>query len=456
MTVGPRGHITASSPVPEPPLPVSRDQRRWIEAAEAEISRDRLRDLVVRMVETPSPTGSERKLAELLVAEMRSAGLEGRLQQIDALQANAIGRVAGRGDGPRVLLYSPIDTHTDGDPVRDLPWAGPELRPDMMPTGTAVDDHVIGLGANNPKGHAACLMAAAEAIVAARVPLRGDLLVGLGAGGMPTLPSPGDPLQREVVGHGHGCQRLLDDVEGIDFAVIAKPGAPLWEEVGLAIVRVSVHGSLDYAGVRHLGQHRNPILAVAKVIDGLERWFPEYTRRNSSGTVAPQGSIGAVRGGWTEKPTFVPARCDLFVDLRVSPRTSVEDAVAQLAAALDGIRTTVPEVDLDWAVLASEPGGFTDPTNWIVTSCVRAWQEVEAETYAPPSRKSGATDAAVLRRSGLPTVRVGMPRVTAGLPLPDDFSRGMNAVSLDAMERLTRTLIRCVVDTSTRSRVDVA
>ena len=52
--------------------------------------------------------------------------------------------------------------------------------------GPVHGDHVVGLGASNPKGHAAAVMAAAEAIAAAGIPLRGDLLVGLGAGGMPT------------------------------------------------------------------------------------------------------------------------------------------------------------------------------------------------------------------------------------------------------------------------------
>jgi len=68
---------------------------------------------------------------------------------------------------------------------------------------------------------------------------------------------------------------------------------------------------------------------------------------------------------------------------------------------------------------------------------------------------SGATDANILRGRGIPTVRVGMPKVTDSL-FDIDFARGMNTVSVRAMEKLTRHLIRTAVDTVTRSRAEVA
>ncbi|MDW6064474.1 hypothetical protein SAZ11_49210 [Streptomyces sp. FXJ1.4098] len=67
---------------------------------------------------------------------------------------------------------------------------------------------------------------------------------------------------------------------------------------------------------------------------------------------------------------------------------------------------------------------------------------------------SGATDANILRGRGIPTVRVGMPKVTEA-PFEIDFARGMNTVSLRAMEKLSRHLIRTAVDTVTRSRAEL-
>ncbi len=43
---------------------------------------------------------------------------------------------------------------------------------------------MIRIGCVEPKGHAVCIVAAAEAIAAAGIPLRGDLVLGFGAGGI--------------------------------------------------------------------------------------------------------------------------------------------------------------------------------------------------------------------------------------------------------------------------------
>jgi acetylornithine deacetylase/succinyl-diaminopimelate desuccinylase-like protein len=241
-----------------------------------------------------------------------------------------------------------------------------------------------------------------------------------------------------------------------DFAVIAKTGwAVAWEEVGLAWLRVRVHGALNYAGIRHFVRYENPIVRAATVIEELERWFPEYTKANTSGLVAPQGSIGAIEGGWTHKPTFVPAACDVYLDLRLSPRTSVPDMQRQFEDAIAGIRQRHPEIPLTWETLVAVPGTHTDPGSFIVQSCMRGWEDIEGRPHAPRANQSGATDANILRGHGLPTARVGMARVPDDAPMPDDFSKGMNVVSLREMERLTRCLVYVIVDTCLSSRREV-
>jgi hypothetical protein len=67
---------------------------------------------------------------------------------------------------------------------------------------------------------------------------------------------------------------------------------------------------------------------------------------------------------------------------------------------------------------------------------------------------SGATDANILRNRGIPTVRIGMPKVS-GTPFPVDFAMGMNAVDIRDAEMLTRHLVGVAVDTLTRPRAEV-
>ncbi len=435
-------------------LPLSSEQAAWYARILGEVSRDRLRDIVVEMTSIASPTGEEQALAEHLVARGRQAGLEATCQVVDAGQANALLRRPGRGDGPDLLLYAPIDTHTVGTDAEDVPWVGPRLREDMVPRASVHGDYVVGLGANNPKGHAACVLAAVEAAARAGAPLRGAVLAGFGSGGMPVSPRPG--AGRRDIGHGRGCAFMLEHGFRGDFAVIAKTGwAVAWEEVGLAWLRVRVHGALNYAGIRHFVRYENPIVRAATVIGELERWFAEYAKANTSGLVAPQASIGAIEGGWTYKPTFVPAACDVYLDLRLSPRTSVSDASGQFGDAIAEIQRRHPEIPLTWELLMAVPGTHTDPESWVVQSCMRGWEDVEGRPHAPRTNQSGATDANILRGHGVPTARVGMARVPDDAPMPDDFSKGMNVVSLREMERLTRCLVYVIVDTCLRSRREV-
>jgi acetylornithine deacetylase/succinyl-diaminopimelate desuccinylase-like protein len=418
------------------------------------VSRDQLSEIVVEMTSIASPTGEERALAEHLTARGQRVGLEATCQVIEAGQANALLRHPGLGDGPDLFLYAPIDTHTVGTKADDVPWVGETLREDMVPRASVHGDYVVGLGANNPKGHAACVLAAVEAARRAGAPLHGAVLAGFGSGGMPVNPRPG--AARRDVGHGRGCAFMLEHGFRGDFAVIAKTGwAVAWEEVGLAWFRVRVHGALNYAGIRHFVRYENPIVRAATVIEELERWFAEYTKANTSGLVAPQGSIGAIEGGWTYKPTFVPAACDLYLDLRISPRTSVPEVRRQFEDAMAGLRRRHPEIRLTWDMLLAVPGTHTDPGNWIVQSCMRGWEDIEGRPHAPRTNQSGATDANILRGHGVPTARVGMARVPDDAPMPDDFSKGMNVVSLREMERLTRCLVYVIVDTCLRSRDEV-
>jgi hypothetical protein len=87
---------------------------------------------------------------------------------------------------------------------------------------------------------------------------------------------------------------------------------------------------------------------------------------------------------------------------------------------------------------------------------VAAWEAVEGRTHEPVTGMSGATDANILRNRGIPTVRLGMPKVTearAGSEV--DFALGMNLVDVREALRLTEALVRLAVDTLTRTRAEV-
>src|SRR3546814_3703893 len=59
---------------------------------------------------------------------------------------------------------APTDTVTSNSADEDTPWAAAELLPEMRAEAVVADGLISGLGAHNPKGHAACAMVAFEAL----------------------------------------------------------------------------------------------------------------------------------------------------------------------------------------------------------------------------------------------------------------------------------------------------
>ncbi|MDQ6522526.1 M20/M25/M40 family metallo-hydrolase [Nocardioides sp. LHD-245] len=425
--------------------------RTAIAAAWGEIDRDRLAELVVGLVDIPSPTGEEGELAQWAAGQLDAHGIPARTQWLDDRQANAVGELAGTGGGEDVLLYAPIDTLTVGDADEDVPWVGPELREDMQPQARVRGDHVLGLGASNPKGHAACVMAAAEAIAAAGLELPGSVLVGLGAGGMPTNGRIERGLTRHNAGQGAGCSFMLEQGVWADHAVIAKPGwAVAWEEVGLCWFEVEVEGNFSYVGSRHRMPYRNAIAGASVVVLELEEWFTVYADRHTDGLVAPQGIVSAIESGWPRMSSVTPALCRFYVDLRTSPRTPLADVRREFGAAVDEIRARHPELAVRWRSRLTIPGTATPMDAPVVAAAVAAWEELAGEPHRPIIANSGATDANILRQKGLPTARIGMDRIGPDAPLPLDFPAGMNVVDLREAQRLTRHLVHTAVTLASR------
>lgn len=420
-------------------MSLSNIQQRHYERACAQIDEKSIVEILRMLIDTPSPTGEEAPLAAEIARHLTHYGLRGAVQPLDDRQANALGSIPGSTRGDALLLYSPIDTVTSNDPREDLPWAGADFAPDMQASTIVTGDNVIGLGAQNPKGHAACIIAAARALKSADIPLVHDLLLGFGAGGMPSNARPGTRIDS---GHGVGCERMLQEAFKPSNAIIAKSGWSVsWEEVGFVWYEVTVKGTHTYVGSRHLMPYINPINDAGKVIAALEEWFPEWTERHRSGLVAPQGVVSFIEAGWERMPAFVPAVCRFRVDLRLSPRTSPHEADAAFSDCLRAIAGRL-NVNLSWKRLIAIPGTTTAPERDVIQKSIQAWEAVEGRAHQPVAGMSGATDANILRAHGVPTARLGLPKAQS---VALAFREGMNTAPIAPMKKLVQALIHAAI-----------
>ncbi|GEL19850.1 aspartate/glutamate racemase family protein [Pseudonocardia asaccharolytica] len=393
--------------------PLSAEQQKWYDAA-ARLDPDRMRELLVRLVNIPSPTGGERAAAEFLADHLcERVGLAAAYQPVSGLTGNAHGVHRGDGDGANLLLYAPLDTHIEPD--RDRRWVGRELRPDMVAEAHIDGDLVIGLGASNPKCMIAGLVEVAHATVEAGVPLRGDLALGFAGGGMPVITP-----HRDHYGCGTGVHHLLNRGLYPDMAVIMKPWFEVFpEEPGMAWFTVTVRGTYGYAGTPGF---RSSIVPAATVIQAIEAWLPRYAEANTSGWVRPDGWISAVRAGDPGTPAFPSAATEIYLDCRINPRTTPGEVRHQFARLIAAIRARHPEIELDWEMYGSMPGGATDPRHWIVQSCRRGWEQVAGRPYVPGQLLGGQTDGTVLRQARRPDRAHRLP--VAARERPRGASRG--------------------------------
>lgn len=128
-------------------------------------------------------------------------------------------------------------------------------------------------------------------------------------------------------------------------------------------------------------------------------------------------------------------------------------AKREFIAAVADLKRAMPGLDATVEMILAIPGTTTSRESWIFRSAVAGWEALEGRPHEVVNGNSGATDANILRGRGIPTVRVGMPKVTEA-PFDIDFARGMNTVSVREMQKLTRHLIRTAVDTVTRSHAE--
>ena len=405
--------------------------------AKSLVDKNSLVKILSALVDVASPTGEEAPLAQRIVEILNDFDLEGQEQVIDPLQSNAVGIIKGTksSDYESLMFYAPIDTVTSASPEEDLPWVGPEMKPEMWAKSSTDGTYVYGLGAHNPKGHAACIIEAARVLKAADISLLGDILLGFGAGGMPTNARKG---MRADSGHGVGCNHMMQSKYKPDNAVIAKSGWSIsYEEVGLIWFEVEVEGIHNYSGARHLMPYANPIADAAKLIEKIDAWLMAWPDKHRSGLVAPQGVVSFIESGWERMPSFTPAVCRFRIDLRISPRTSPAEAEAGFAQALKLFSEEL-NIKTSYKTLVGIPGQTTEEMSPVIQQSIKSWETITGNIHQFSTGMSGATDANIIRAHGVPTARVGLQKAK----IPNiDFQLGMNAVAIKDLYELTLLLV---------------
>jgi len=390
------------------------------------IDRDRLVDLALRLVSTPSFTGSEQAAAELMRAELDGIGLQTQWQQVEEGRANVLGTWAGQGDGPTLMFNGHLDTSYSG---RE-PWL--QGIPGFQPEGFERDGRIYGLGISNMKGAVACYVEAVRSLQDAGVRLRGDVLIAAVVGEIEKTQQ-GDAQGAEFRGYAAGSRYLVTHGGVADMCILGEPteNKLVLAHFGSLWLRLSTHGPFVHTAFSAGRRDENSIIRMRPVLDSVLDWLPRWEEEMSYGDVRGVANVGSIEGGFGWRASRTPHRTDLYLDLRVPPDVPMADArrnALEFARSLDGV---------DAEVYVTAPGAEIDAGHPLVGALAEAHEEV----FGGPAERDVTrwfSDASVLTRYGIATVNYG---TSSGLP---DAELGEN-LSIDGLVQTAEVYARAAM-----------
>lgn len=322
--------------------------------------------LLEALVATPSVSGDEGKIADLV-----TAWAEGWGARVHRQGHNVWFSV---GQGPRRLL---VNSHLDTVPPC-AGWTMEPLRPEWR------EGRLYGLGSNDAKGCVAAMLLSAQGLLADPRALegRGEVVFAFTA-------------EEETGGKGLGT--VLSDLGKLDAAVVGEPTSlkPCTAQRGMLLLKCVAHGRSAHVAHAHSAQAENAIHLAAHDIAVLsELRFPPHPLLGEA-----RAQVTQIQGGLARNQ--VPDRCEFFVDLRTTPGMDHATVATQIGRALKSEVTVHSARYLPKATTAGEP---------IVRAAVAA-------AGAEPVGSSTASDWAFLGH--VPAVKVG-PGDTLRSHRPDE------------------------------------
>ena len=367
------------------------------------INEERLVAFASQAVDTPSFTGSEQALAELLAATLRAMGLQVAWQQVEDGRANVLATWAGAGGGPSLMFNGHLDTSYSG---RE-PWLAGVAG--FQPRAFVKDGRLFGLGISNMKGALACYVEAVRALQDADVRLAGDVLIAAVCGEIEKAQW-GEAQGAEFRGYAAGSRYLVMHGGVADMCILGEPTESkiVPGHFGSLWLRIRTTGSFIHTAFSEGRQGENSILRMREVLDAVLAWIPtwEGDPENAYRGVPALVGVSAIQGGFGWRVSRTPHSTDLFLDVRVPPGKPMARARGEVLAMVRALAERFPGYGIEGEVYVTAPGAEIDEGHELVAALEEAHREVFG---VQPERDVTRwfSDASALTRAGIPTVNYG-------------------------------------------------
>ncbi len=367
------------------------------------INEERLVDWASAAIGTPSFTGSEQAMAELMAATFAEMGAQVQWQQVEDGRANVLGTWSGEGGGPTLMFNGHMDTSYSG---RE-PWlAGVR---GFQPDAFVKNGRLFGLGISNMKGALACYVEAMRAVRDAGVRLKGDVMVAAVCGEIEKAQW-GEAQGAEFRGYAAGSRYLVSHGGVADMCILGEPteGRVVLGHFGSLWLRISTSGNFIHTAFSEGKRDENSILRMQEVLGAVLDWIPawEANPANTYRGVPAIVGVSAIQGGFGWRVSRTPHRTDLFLDVRVPPTKEMASARREVLDMVRALAARFPDYGVEGEVYVTAPGAEIEEDHPLIAAIDASHSEVFG---AAPERDVTRwfSDASALTRAGIATVNYG-------------------------------------------------
>jgi acetylornithine deacetylase/succinyl-diaminopimelate desuccinylase-like protein len=424
---------------------------------------DRPVELLQRLLrfDTSNPPGNERECIDWIKGLLEELGCEVRILAQDSERPNLIARLAGRGEGPPLLLQGHVDVVAARGDWHHEPFAG-ELH----------DGYVWGRGALDMKGGVAMMLAAfmRAAVTEERPP--GDVILCLMAD-----EEAGSDLGAEFLVREHpelfaGVRYAIREFGGFTMDVAGRRFYPIMvAEKQVCWSRATLrgpagHGSMPIRGgamgrlgrlLQRLDGRRLPVhvTAVARsMIDAIAADMPPALALPLRGLLVPRltnrvldvmgergrvfdpllhNTVSATIVGGGEKVNVIPDAISLTLDGRLLPGFAPEQLFAELRA--------LAGVEMEFEILRHDPVA-AEPDLALFDTLAGVLGELDPQAKAIPMLLPGITDGRFFSRLGIQTYGFLPMQLPAELPFMQLIHAENERLPADALEFGTKAIGR--------------
>ncbi len=343
-----------------------------------------LADLVATNSVNPSLVDGapgETAIARLTARHMQGAGLEVSQYEPEAGRPSVVGRLAGKGSGPALMLNAHYDTV--GVEGMEAPFS-PKIR----------GDRLYGRGAYDMKGALAACIEAARLLRSSGARLAGDILVAAVADEEYASLGTADLIERRARGELAFDAAIVTEPTSLDLCVAHR---------GFTWIEITTRGRAAHGSRYQDGVDAN--LRMGRVLHRLETLIEDLQSRPGHPLLGPPSMHAALLEGGSGISTYSPS-CTLRIERRTVPPETREFVEGEISAMLEDLRAEDSSFEVAWSTLFHREPFETTPEAPIASCVSRAARTVLGR--APEViGDSPWMDSALTQAAGVDSIVIG-------------------------------------------------